>query len=214
MTTPAIRRLNDWHLGVPQCYLPGEPQSRELACQQKRWLQDYLNWTVLLYAAPIGKTQFISVKFSLFPFCFSRCTSKKVFFFCSCRPLYLRWPKEHKHVCTCMAAFNVCSIIASRYKLYNYSLTFYTFEQHWQIKAASLPSTNIWGSSSVVHSTAHWWLWSSHFLCVDPACHSLKCCSCCLWSLKGTYGDHTIQIFQMRWVTQKGRWIHGPRVFC
>lgn len=94
----------------------------------------------------------------------------------------------------------------------NYSLTFYTFEQHWQIKAALLPSTNIWGSSSVVHSTAHWWLRSSHFLCVDPACHSLKCCSCHLWSLKGTYRDHTIQIFQMQWIMQKGRWSHGPRV--
>lgn len=80
MTTPAIRRLNDWHLGVPQCYLPGEPQSRELACQQKRWLQDYLNWTVLLYAAPIGKTQFISVKFSLFPLLFQVHIQKSFFF--------------------------------------------------------------------------------------------------------------------------------------
>lgn len=122
-----------------------------------------------------------------------------------------------------MTAFNVCSIIASRnrsrfrkmhltrYKLYNYSLTFYTFEQHWQIKAASLPSTNIWGSSLVVHSTAHWWLWSSHFLCADPACHGPKFC---LWSSQRTYGVRNIQFFKMQSkVMQKSKWIWAKGFF-
>lgn len=167
----------------------GEPQSRELARQQKCW-QDYLIWTVLLYAALKGKTVYICKRF-LLSFLLFQVHMHFFSLFCSCRPLHSKWPKKHKYICTCITAFNVCSIIASinlsrfrkrrlpRYKLYNCSLTFYTLEQHWQIKAASLPSTNIWASSLVVHSTAHWWLWSSHFLCADPACHSLKCC---LWS--------------------------------
>ncbi len=59
---------------------------------------------------------------------------------------------------------------------------------------------------AVVHSTAHWRLWSSsHLLCVDT--------TWCLWSLQRTYGVHNVNIFQIQWVVQKGRWIRAKGFF-
>lgn len=75
-------------------------------------------------------------------------------------------------------------------------------------------ATNIWGTTLVVYSTAHWWLRSSlHLLYADLAQYSLKYCKCCLWSLQRTYGVHNVHIFQMQWGMQKSRWIRAKGFF-
>lgn len=148
------------------------------------------------------------------------------FFFCSCRALHLKWPKKYKHICTCITAFNVYSITASRncswcttkmsFKVQTVQL-FIDILHAWAILTNQSSFTHKHQHLryyAVVHSTAHWWLWSSsHLLCVDIAWHSLKCYSCCLWTLQRTYGVYNVQIFQMKWIMQNGRWISTKGFF-